>query len=75
LDICHIAVQPSGLAPPRKPKSRIVKLEQAGLETFAEITAELNVFKAVYGVVEETGKGDDTDSKTGRFHGAVTACY
>jgi hypothetical protein len=53
----------------RKSQSRIIKLEQAGLEIFTKITAELDAFRVVYGVVEEASEGGDTDSKACRFHG------
>jgi hypothetical protein len=76
LDICNLAVQPHGLAPSRKPESHIIKLEQVGLEIFAEITAELDVFEAVYGVVAESGQSDSTDSSTkaNRFENGPFLC-
>jgi hypothetical protein len=38
------------------------------LEIRTESATELDVFEAVYGVVEETSQGDDANSKTSRFH-------
>jgi hypothetical protein len=38
------------------------------LEISTESATELDVFEAVYGVVEETSQGDDANSKTSRLH-------